>query len=204
MGLEPRADQTGDGFITGQELAAYMKLRVTERNGNRQSPQYGEIADNDTQRGDFVFQIDGNPAVTNASYASDTAHGQRAVPRPVLPSFNVNRIFVAPVMGAPGDGNAALREAIRDRLGKEGIEVWDADSDGAFKLQTVVSVRSMAMLVDEVTIQWRLLDKNRGPVANFQQVSEVLTGSRNKEWGSAAAGSADFAARRLVKYLAAN
>lgn len=207
MGREPNADQTKDGYVTGQELASFLRVRVTERSGHLQSPQFGELTDNDTQRGDFVFQV-GTAAGGSQAQAVQAVYrpagGERSTPRPVLPAFNANRIYIAPVMGAPGNGNEVLLNALRARLGKEGIEVWDADSDGAFKLQTVVSVRNTAMLVDEVVIQWRLLDKNRGPVATFQQASEVFVGSRNKDWASNGDAAADFAAKRLVKYLAAN
>ncbi|MEZ5816218.1 MAG: caspase family protein [Hyphomicrobiaceae bacterium] len=207
-GLEPRADQTGDGFITGQELAAYIKLQVANRNGGRQTPQYGELANNDTERGDFVFELPSGgrlppgPALAHA----DTAQ-PRAMPASIKHAFGLSdaqRVYVAPILGAPGDGNSALYEAVKTRLGQEGIEVWNADSESAFKLRTVVEVRSLALFVDEVTIRWSLSDKTRGNVASFAHVTEVMKGARNKTWGTAADTAAEFAAKRLVKYFATN
>lgn len=207
MGQDPTADQQRDGYVTGHELATFMRHKITDRNGGRQSPQYGEIADNDSERGDFVFQV-GNAAPAAAAPAGGvtlaSARTDAASVRPRLPSFEARRVYVAPVFGLTAEGNHELREALRKRLGRDGIEVWDADSDVAFKLHTVVTIRSMALLVDEVTVQWRLLDKGKGQIANLQQVSEVMSGSRAQRFGTSAADkTADYAVRRLTRYLAA-
>lgn len=205
-GHDPTADQQRDGYVTGHELATFLRHKITDRNGGRQSPQYGEIVDNDSERGDFVFRV-GNAAPAVAAAGGVTLASARAddlQSRPRLPSFEARRVYVAPVFGLTAEGNHELREAIRKRLGRDGIEVWDADSDVAFKLHTVVTIRSVALLVDEVTVQWRLLDKGRGQIANLQQVSEVMTGSRAQRFGTSAAdGAADYAVKRLTRYLAA-
>lgn len=206
-GLEPQADQMGDGFITGHELFAYIKARVGNRNGSRQSPQYGELAENDSERGDFVFELPSGASRSTPTAVAPTSSAQPnspAVIRTALGMSDAQRVYVAPILGAPGDGNSSLHEAIKARLGREGIEVWNADSESAFKLRTVVEVRRSAVLVDEVTVRWTLSDKSRGNVTSFSHVSEVMAGSRNAAWGSAATASADFAAKRLIKYFATN
>ena len=54
-GLEGEADRNLDGYITGTELAEYLKEKVTNYSSRTQTPQYGKINDIDLDRGDFVF-----------------------------------------------------------------------------------------------------------------------------------------------------
>lgn len=56
-GLEGDADRNNDGYITGAELADYLKEAVTNYTNRRQTPQYGIINDIDLDRGDFVFVL---------------------------------------------------------------------------------------------------------------------------------------------------
>ena len=54
-GLEGEADLNNDGYITGTELASFLKDKVTNATDRAQTPQYGKIRDIDLERGDFVF-----------------------------------------------------------------------------------------------------------------------------------------------------
>jgi formylglycine-generating enzyme required for sulfatase activity len=54
-GLEGDADTNRDGYITGTELAEYLKEKVTNESNRTQTPQYGKIKDVNLDRGDFVF-----------------------------------------------------------------------------------------------------------------------------------------------------
>ena len=56
-GLNGEADRNGDGYITGSELADYLKEKVTNASDRTQTPQYGKIRDIDLDRGDFVFTV---------------------------------------------------------------------------------------------------------------------------------------------------
>lgn len=56
-GLAGEADQTGDGYILGSELANYLSEKVTNYSKRRQTPQYGVIFDTNLDRGDFVFVV---------------------------------------------------------------------------------------------------------------------------------------------------
>lgn len=56
-GLEGEADRNGDTYITGTELADYLKESVTNYSNRRQTPQYGLINDIDLDRGDYVFTL---------------------------------------------------------------------------------------------------------------------------------------------------
>lgn len=63
-GLEGEADVNGDGYITGSELASYLKEKVTNASERMQTPQYGKIRDIDLERGDFVFSLNKETAVS--------------------------------------------------------------------------------------------------------------------------------------------
>ncbi len=54
-GLEGEADRNHDSYMTGTELAVYLKEKVTNYTDRRQTPQYGTINDIYLDRGDFVF-----------------------------------------------------------------------------------------------------------------------------------------------------
>ena len=56
-GLDGEADRNNDGYITGSELADYLKEKVTNSTDRVQTPQYGKIRDIDLDKGDFVFTV---------------------------------------------------------------------------------------------------------------------------------------------------
>lgn len=69
--LEGEADRNGDKFITGTELADFLKEKVTNATDRVQTPQYGKIRDIDLDRGDFVFSI-------SPSVSTGVSNGERA------------------------------------------------------------------------------------------------------------------------------
>ncbi|HEX7316281.1 MAG TPA: WG repeat-containing protein [Pyrinomonadaceae bacterium] len=66
-GLEGDANRNNDAYITGTELADYLKESVTNYTKRRLTPQYGTINDIDLDRGDIVFAVPGTPAFNAAS-----------------------------------------------------------------------------------------------------------------------------------------
>ncbi|MBC7795505.1 MAG: WG repeat-containing protein, partial [Pyrinomonadaceae bacterium] len=104
IGLEGEADGNADGYITGTELAEYLKEKVSKYSNRRQTPQYGKINDVELDRGDFVFTV---PAETDAPNIEQT-------------------IPVAPVLektpkAAATKAWANLREAARNSLKYDSI-----------------------------------------------------------------------------------
>jgi formylglycine-generating enzyme required for sulfatase activity len=67
--LAGEGDSNQDGYITGTELAEYLKQEVTNASQRSQTPQYGKIRDVNLDRGDFVFVTGKAPATV----AADTA-----------------------------------------------------------------------------------------------------------------------------------
>jgi len=92
--LEGEADRNQDGYITGTELADFLKEKVTNYSNRSQTPQYGKINDVELDKGDFVF-VTGNKsgAESNGSNApsnlvNDPNAGERAVWEQIKASTN--------------------------------------------------------------------------------------------------------------------
>ncbi|HNJ41439.1 MAG TPA: SUMF1/EgtB/PvdO family nonheme iron enzyme, partial [Acidobacteriota bacterium] len=58
-GINGAADLNGDRYVTGSELAMYLKSQVTEYSRGAQTPQYGKIRDTKLDLGDYVFMVTG-------------------------------------------------------------------------------------------------------------------------------------------------
>lgn len=54
---ESRADANGDGYLTASELGLFITDRYTNISRTRQTPRSGKLADEDYDRGDFVFKL---------------------------------------------------------------------------------------------------------------------------------------------------
>ena len=63
-----------DGYVTGEELALYLKTKVPQYN-KAQHPQFGKIRDPRLDKGDFVFVLAGSGAVVEGP----STHASRAV-----------------------------------------------------------------------------------------------------------------------------
>jgi len=75
--LDGDADQTGDGYVTGEELGWYLKGRVMEYTRGAQTPQYGRIRDPNLDQGDIVFVL--GQRLEGASPGSEPAPAPLAV-----------------------------------------------------------------------------------------------------------------------------
>jgi formylglycine-generating enzyme required for sulfatase activity len=57
------ADRNADGYVTGEELGAYIEEKVINYSRKAQHPQFGKINDPKLDKGDFVFQLASSGAV---------------------------------------------------------------------------------------------------------------------------------------------
>jgi tetratricopeptide (TPR) repeat protein len=73
-GLEGKADQNNDGYVTGTELATYVQEQVLYYRGESQTPQYGKIRDPRLDSGDFIFILSNSmPEHVPGNKAADLA-----------------------------------------------------------------------------------------------------------------------------------
>ena len=62
------ADQNNDGYVTGEELGAYLQEKVVNYSRKAQHPQYGKINNPKLDKGDFVFIASGKAVVDKPTY----------------------------------------------------------------------------------------------------------------------------------------
>lgn len=103
------------------------------------------------------------------------------------------RIWLAPVTGAPGDGNTALFQQMTQELGALGPVVQPEEKGADFVVTGTVDVVSGSHGLDNVTIDWKVTDK-RGLAGHVMQVNGVPHGSLGHAWGSTAVFAAHEAA----------
>jgi hypothetical protein len=84
------ADQNEDGYITGQELGAYLQEKVVNYSRKAQHPQYGKINNPKLDKGDFVLvakALDSKtapPVVSQGKPRSLTATAKSKPPKPSI------------------------------------------------------------------------------------------------------------------------
>lgn len=96
------------------------------------------------------------------------------------------RLFVAPVEGAPGDGNDALARAMRLSLSANGIELVEKHGSDAFQLRGKATVTKADSRSERLHVEWTLLDAKGGEMAAMDQEGLVPAGLLHKPWGSLA------------------
>lgn len=121
-GLEGEADRNNDTFITGTELADYLKEAVTNYSNRRQTPQYGLINDIDLDRGDFVFVIQQRIApilsipITEKNRLASEALAQKALAK--MKSAELEEAFELASQAIALNPTQAMAFAVRGYTGK--------------------------------------------------------------------------------------
>lgn len=109
------------------------------------------------------------------------------------------RVALAPVVGAPGDGNLALTAAMRAALARE-IEVVTGDAT-ALRIAGRVQVGAAEDGLQPVAITWSVLDASGAEVGQVSQSNSVPAGSLDGAWGEVAVFVADWAAAGILDLL---
>ena len=81
QGLNGDADVSGDGYVTGLEIGAFVQTKLPSLTGNTQSPQYGKLQSVKFRQGDIVFR-------------SQTRLSSSSQPRPSSPTAISKSTFV--------------------------------------------------------------------------------------------------------------
>ncbi len=109
------------------------------------------------------------------------------------------RVALAPVVGAPGDGNLALTAAMRAALARE-IEVVTGDAT-ALRIAGRVQVGAAEDGMQPVAITWSVFDASGAEVGQVSQSNSVPAGSLDGAWGEVAVLVADWAAAGILDLL---
>jgi formylglycine-generating enzyme required for sulfatase activity len=136
------ADLNNDGYITGTELAEYLKEKVTNYSNRTQTPQYGKINDFNLDKGDFVFLVgkaaNPLPPVANSTNKKEESNtGELGAWELLKDSSNVSDFEL--FLKAFPSGTYA--PAARLKLNKLVKDIWEKlkDSDDSAKVQAFLN-----------------------------------------------------------------
>ncbi len=109
-------------------------------------------------------------------------------------------LFVAGVVGAPGDGNTALAAAIARELAAAGLTVVTERTAAALILRGEVAVGPASGGEQPVALTWRVELPDGSPVGEAAQENAVPAGSLDGAWGPVA-GYASAAAIEGIRAI---
>lgn len=98
----------------------------------------------------------------------------------------VPTVAVVGVEGAPGDGDQALSKAMSAVLGEAGVPMAETPDSAALLLAGGVSVEKLNDELEEVVIQWWLMDETGAVLGTLEQANVIPLGALNERWGGAA------------------
>jgi len=130
----------------------------------------------------------------------------RAAAPPGALAAGPERLRLLPVTGAPGDGNQALTNRLREFLTAQGYVVQDLADGAAFAVTAEVSVTpAPAPRTERVEIQWIVSRRDGHELGRVLQLNEVPAGRLNGFWGDIAYAAAQEAAggvRQVIRNAA--
>lgn len=127
-------------------------------------------------------------ALPGAKPAPPTAPSTAPPPRQV-------KVMVAPITGAPSDGNKQLFSGMRRALGSSKIVVIDKAGSDTFTVTGAVAVTPIDERTVQLTVKWTLKDPAGKDVGNIEQSNPVPAAAARGSW----AGFGDIVAAAAVE-----
>lgn len=109
-------------------------------------------------------------------------------------------LAIAPIFGAPGDGNESLTQALADTLRLRGVKVAALDQNVTFFLSGGVTVSAVAG-GERVDIVWWLLRSDGQEVGTVDQSNVLALGTLDGAWEDVAYAIAEGAADGILALL---
>jgi hypothetical protein len=132
---------------------------------------------------------EGTPATTSSA----------APPATALP--RANGVLVAPVAGAPGDGQRSLTTALKKRLYAGGIKLANGTTENVYMVKGSVVLSDASGGKQSIRIDWLVLDPSGKRLGTVSQQNTIPRGSLNGPWGAVADAAAGAAADGIIKLL---
>ena len=110
-------------------------------------------------------------------------------------------ILVNPVTGAPGDGNAALRQAIVTALGNADVSITEDSRQASLTLSGQVGLQPLGNGFEKVLIVWRMLTMDGFEIGRATQENTIPAGSLKGAWGTDAQAIASAAVAGIERIL---
>jgi hypothetical protein len=110
-------------------------------------------------------------------------------------------VVVAPVAGAPGDGQRSLTTALKKRLYAGGIKLANGTASNVYMVKGSVKLVDASGGKQSIRIDWLVLDPSGKKLGTVSQQNTVPKGSLNGPWGAIADAAAGAAAAGIIKLL---
>ena len=117
------------------------------------------------------------------------------------PASPVSRIAVLDIPDAPGDGETALRHALRRALGGSGVVLAEPSEPGVVRVAGRVELTDVSPTQQLVWLSWRVLDPSGGEIGVVDQRNPVPAGALDTQWGDIAYMAADGAKDGILDLL---
>ncbi|MFL1462183.1 hypothetical protein ACI6QG_08275 [Roseococcus sp. DSY-14] len=179
------------------------RLVITDADGREQ----GAVAAAPVPARDWA---EGNPAVLRALAQQGgprvtqlllSVQSARAATTPAALTAGPPRLRLIPVTGAPGDGNAALTNRLREFLSNRGYVVQELAEGANHAVTAQVAVAPGSPGHQRVEIQWIVSRRDGHELGRVLQLNEVRAGSLDRFWGDIAYAAAQEAAGGVVEII---
>ncbi|MDX2159304.1 MAG: hypothetical protein SFW09_22590 [Hyphomicrobiaceae bacterium] len=141
----------------------------------------------------------GNQASPGATAPAAAASLPASTTTASLPPSGELAAVVPAVVGAPGDGNTALADALQRELSRGGVKL--SDQAGAYRVEGKVAMGAVKDGKQTIQIDWRVKDSKGTAVGTVTQKNSVPPGSLDGSWGKTADAAAAAAAQGIIKLL---
>lgn len=111
-------------------------------------------------------------------------------------------VYVAPVAGAPGDGNQALAQAMRSVLDLRRIRIVQEKAKAEFFVTGEVRMSAAQAGRQTIAITWSVTDDGGFDLGQADQKNAIPAGALDGKWGSVAFSVADAAADGVQQIIA--
>ena len=115
--------------------------------------------------------------------------------KPATPPAPMVKVMVAPVTGAPSDGNRQLFSGMRRALGSSRIVVIDKPGNDTFTVVGNVTLTPIDDRMTQLTVRWTLKDPQGKEVGKIDQSNPVPIAATKGSW----AGFGDIVATAAVE-----
>jgi len=147
----------------------------------------------------------GGGSASSVAATSDAAPAATAstasTPSPKVASPKAAGVIVAPVSGAPGDGQRSLTTALKKRLYAGGVKLANGPAVNVYMVKGSVSLADASGGKQSIRIDWQVLDPSGKKLGTVSQQNMIPRGSLNGPWGAIADAAAGAAAAGIIKLL---
>ena len=96
------------------------------------------------------------------------------------------QVCIAPVSGAPGDGNYALLRALRTALSVRGFDIVSDEARAERRIRGTVELTDLQGGAEHIRIVWGVEEPDGVRIGDAVQENDIAAGSLNARWGAIA------------------